>query len=497
MASFSIIQGGMGVGVSGWPLARAVSRRGQLGVVSGTGLAAVLARRLQTGDIGGHLRRALAKFPLPAIAQRILDKYFVEGGKREKDPFVLTPMPQVKESLAARELTVTANFVEVFLAKEGHTNAVGINYLEKIQFPHLTSLFGAMLAGVDYVLMGAGIPRVIPGVLDALAAGKPATYRIDIEHAKDADVSDNEEECCTTFDPALFCGGLAPHLARPRFLAIISSATLAMTLARKSNGQVDGFVVEGAIAGGHNAPPRGPMQLNERGEPLYGPRDVADLEKIRALKLPFWLAGGFGQPGKLAEAEALGASGIQVGTAFAFCEESGIDPEIKQRVLAESLSGAARVFTDPAASPTGFPLKVVQLPGTVSEPTVVASRERNCDLGYLRQTYRKEDGTLGYRCPAEPIDDYVRKGGRVEDTVGRKCLCNGLFATVGFAQLRPEGAEPPLVTAGDDVVNVHHFLRPGHKTYSAAEVIERLLESRIANPDGCQKPLNYDFQSSP
>lgn len=481
MASFRIIQGGMGVGVSGWPLARAVSRLGHLGVVSGTGLAAVLARRLQAGDIGGHLRRALANLPVAGIAQRILEKYFIEGGNPAEAPYALTPMPQVKESAAAVELTVAANFAEVFLAKEGHTNVVGINYLEKIQFPHLASLFGAMLAGVDYVLMGAGIPRAIPGVLDTLAAGRPATYRIDIERTEGACVSENEEACFTQFDPAGFCDGHAPQLARPRFLAIISSATLAMTLARKSNGQVDGFIVERATAGGHNAPPRGPMQLNQRGEPLYGPRDVADLDKIRALKLPFWLAGGFGRPGKLAEAEALGASGIQVGTAFAFCEESGIDPEIKQRVLAESPSGETEVFTDPAASPTGFPLKVVQLPGTASEPTVVAARVRNCDLGYLRHAYRKEDGMLGYRCPAEPVDQYVRKGGRVEDTIGRKCLCNGLFATVGFAQVRPHGAEPALVTAGDDVANVHHFLQPGRKTYSAADVVERLLQSRATD----------------
>lgn len=54
-----IIQGGMGVTVSGWRLARAVSKEGQLGVVSGTALDLVLARQLQLGDVGGHLRRAL------------------------------------------------------------------------------------------------------------------------------------------------------------------------------------------------------------------------------------------------------------------------------------------------------------------------------------------------------------------------------------------------------------------------------------------------------
>ena len=80
-------------------------------------------------------------------------------------------------------MTVAANFVEVFLAKEGHAGLVGINFLEKIQFPTLPSIFGAMLAGVDYVLMGAGIPRSIPGVLDRLAKGAAVELKIDVEGA--------------------------------------------------------------------------------------------------------------------------------------------------------------------------------------------------------------------------------------------------------------------------------------------------------------------------
>ena len=46
-----IIQGGMGAAVSSWRLAKAVSRRGQLGVVSGVALDLILARRLQDGKI--------------------------------------------------------------------------------------------------------------------------------------------------------------------------------------------------------------------------------------------------------------------------------------------------------------------------------------------------------------------------------------------------------------------------------------------------------------
>jgi nitronate monooxygenase len=83
-------------------------------------------------------------------------------------------------------------------------------------------------------------------------------------------------------------------------------------------------VIEGYTAGGHNAPPRGKLQVDERGEAIYGERDTVDLEKIRTLDVPFWLAGGYGSPEKLAEALDAGATGVQAGTAFAFCEESGL-----------------------------------------------------------------------------------------------------------------------------------------------------------------------------
>jgi nitronate monooxygenase len=465
-----IIQGGMGVAVSGWSLARTVSSLGQLGVVSGTALAVVLARRLQLGDPGGDLRLALAAFPYPPMAERILADYFIPGGKSPSAPFKLTPMPTLRPRRDLVELTAVANFVEVFLAKLGHQGAVGINFLEKIQLPTLPSIYGAMLAGVDYILMGAGIPRAIPGAMDQLAVGLPASLPIDVEGALPG------EQQVSVFDPKEFCGGAAPQLKRPFFLGIVASATLAIALARKASGRVDGFVVEGPTAGGHNAPPRGPLQLTAEGEPLYGLRDVPELGKIQALGLPFWLAGGYGRPGKLDEAIRLGAVGIQVGTPFAFCEESGVQPGLKQQALALSRLGQARIFTDPLASPTGFPFKVAQIDDTLSNAANYEARHRICDLGYLRHLYRKADGTVGYRCPAEPIENYLRKGGTADQTVGRKCVCNGLPATVGLAQVHPGGLdELPFVTAGDDFSNIALFLAPGADSYTAADVIRQLL----------------------
>ena len=235
-------------------------------------------------------------------------------------------------------------------------------------------------------------------------------------------------------------------------------------------------MVEGPLAGGHNAPPRGPLTLSELGEPVYGQRDLPDLTKIRELGLPFWLAGAYAHPDKLTEAGALGAAGIQVGTAFAFCEESGILPELKRRVCELSRSfGALRVRTDPLASPTGFPFKVLQLLGTLSDETRALARQRICDLGYLRQAFQRADGSVGYRCAGEPVDDYVRKGGLAEETKGRLCLCNGLMATIGLGQNRAEGPEAALVTAGDDIVHLSRLMPPDRDSYRAADVIGWLL----------------------
>jgi NAD(P)H-dependent flavin oxidoreductase YrpB (nitropropane dioxygenase family) len=219
-----------------------------------------------------------------------------------------------------------------------------------------------------------------------------------------------------------------------------------MNLARKSSGRVDGFVVEGSTAGGHNGPPRGELQFNALGEPLYGERDVVDLQRMRDLNLPFWLAGGVGSPDGLRRALDEGAAGIQVGTLFALCEESGIEPGLRRRILDAAASGNAPVFTDPRASPTGYPFKIVAL-----EKGNLAHRRRVCDLGYLRVAVRAPDGRLIYRCPAEPVADYVGKGGAIADVEGRQCLCNGLTATVGLGQWRHDGPEPFIVTSGDDL----------------------------------------------
>jgi nitronate monooxygenase len=461
-----IIQGGMGIGVSNWRLANAVSRLGQLGVVSGVAIDSVLARRLQDGDPGGHMRRAMERFPIPQVASEALARYFRPGGRAPGTPYTPLPMYQQSVSRARDQFSVLASFVEVSLAREGHAGIVGINLLTKIQMGNLAFLYGALLAGVDYVIMGAGIPREIPGALDALAKHLPAQLRLELE-----DGAPGQAEYLR-FDPAAHWEGAPPPVVRPRFLPIVASNLLATMLIKKASGRIDGFVIEGPTAGGHNAPPRDRGVSPETGEPLYGERDVVDLEQIRKLGLPFWVAGGAGRPERLQEALAAGAAGIQVGTLFAYADESGLTDTIRRGVLENVLRGTVRIRTEARASPTGFPFKLVSWDGDPAEGVV---RKRVCDLGYLRNAYGRGEAGIGYRCASEPEELFAAKGGDADETPGRQCLCNALLATIGLGQVREGGAvEPPLLTSGDEVTSLAVFLG-GRTHYAAADVVRWLL----------------------
>jgi nitronate monooxygenase len=340
-----------------------------------------------------------------------------------------------------------------------------------------------------------GIPMKIPGILDNLAESKDVVQQID--------TADRVDGVTLQFSPHSFweAAGNAEHaeaLKRPKFLPIVSSVVLAQSLLKRANGKgptngVDGFVVELSTAGGHNAPPRGfkydavtkthSADLNERGEPVYGEKDDVNLDKFaKATKgLPFWVAGSYADPKLLCDVLDAGGAGVQVGTAFALCKESGMKSDTKQTVLTSLASGKTLdVYTDPEASPTGFPFKVLQMEGTLSDLDVYQNRPRTCNLGYLRDIYQKPDGTMGYRCASEPIDDYIKKGGERAATQGRKCLCNALCTDTGFAQLQRKSnlKEPALVTIGDDVKNYSRFLKEneyGEWEYSATDVVDYLL----------------------
>lgn len=284
----------------------------------------------RVGDKGGHFRRALATFPDQALVQKALDKYFIEGGKAPDKPYRSLPLWTLEPSREIQEIAILGNYCEVWLAKHNDDGSptdgfVGMNLLTKVALPTIHSLYGAMLAGVDYIIMGAGIPVKIPGILDALADGQDCTLPIEV-----SGVPSDEELYSINFSPKAFWKGTGSHhvaeipLKRPAFLPIVSSTTLAQSLLKRSNGKgpskgVDGFVVELNKAGGHNAPPRGwHFEAGDSAEPAYGEKDMVDVKAFAkvAKGLPFWFAGSYGSREKLDEILEGGGSGVQVSSSF-------------------------------------------------------------------------------------------------------------------------------------------------------------------------------------
>lgn len=456
-----IRMGGMGVYMTTPFLARIVSLNGGIGTVSGAMVDQVLVRILQQGDIGGHYRRALAHFPFPAIAEKVLDKYFEPNpGAR---PMRHAPLLRVNPDKDAIALIVCANFALVWLAKEGHNNPIAINYLEKIQIPHIYALTGAMLAGVDQVSMGAGIPTQIPGVIDIIASGGNPSYHVNVENYSESVVR-------TEFNVDEFFGESLAGLRRPDFLPIITTDALAQILLKRSTGSIQGFVVEKPIAGGHNAPPRGGIKLDDTGEPIYSERDSANLEKMRAIGLPFWIGGGYASPDALKEAISSGAAGVQIGSAFALSRESGMRDDLRRHICTKLRQHELYTRTDLLASPTGFPFKVMNVGGTVGDRAHLLARTPRCNIGSLLRPYMDAQQSLGYRCPAEPLKAFLAKGGKVEDTDGVCCLCNGLLG----ATILAEAHEAAVITLGNDTSFIHHIPYGCDGEYGAIDVIKYL-----------------------
>ena len=509
LKSVRLIQGGMGAYVSNWRLAKAVAmeRPGTAaGTVSGTGLDVVYVRLLQLGDPGGHVRRALAAFDAQfgiTIGRRIVERYFIEGGKSPTARFKNAPRQVVRAQDGSDlvqpagepaapvaldldeeivELLIATGFAEVWLARQGHSGKVFINFLHKIELPLIYSMYGAMLADVDGIIVGAGNPDGLPAACSRLAGHESVTHELSVLYRESGEVF------YIPFDPRRVVDGkLAQRpLRRPAFLAIVSLENLVQALAQSPSGAPDGFIIEHHTAGGHNAGPQGPLKKDEKGQPIYGAGDEPDLQAIRQVGIPFWLAGGYGSREKLQEALAAGATGVQVGTVFALAEESGMKATYRSAILAELKKGTedAALVQTTLVSPTGFPFKVVQLGGTLADEAVYAARRRVCDLGLLQQrglSKAAADGTrrLFQRCPAAPLEDFIGKRGLPLNTEGRRCLCNGLLSCVGLGQTGLNGGElveePAIVTLGNHLDGVRRLSRQGQTPYFVRDVLADIL----------------------
>lgn len=453
-----LIQAGMGVHISSAHLANATARLGALGVVSSAGLRHTVLEEVRAGQT--DVIAAAKTFPFPDYVNELLA--FAPGGAKHHQA-VPVDVPDARRAAYPRRLSTIAAYVEVKRAKAGHDGKVGINVMWKCALTVLPSIYGAMLAGVDVLLCGAGVPMELPDMVVKLRRGEDLSYEpltggtthVHLEIAQDK--------------PEAHLSRFAP----PKMIPILSNFAFPKRLLdtwQKTYGVAPfAFVLENHAAGGHNAPPRNKTDFTAQDDlETY-------FEKVRALGVPIYVAGDFQNGGTREDYQywrARGAYGIQVGSRFALCTDSGMRADLREQIIAGNRAGTTQIETSPRFSPTGYPLKFVKLPGTLAQSELYQARARVCDRMYLAQSHFREnaDGTVteSYLCPAQPAKQYVRGGGEEADLEGRICLCNALLATAGFYT----DSEVPLITLGQSGAQVKESL-------SARQVVESILTPEV------------------
>lgn len=449
-----LIQAGMGIHISSAKLANSTARLGALGVVSGAAL-----RHIVLEDIRANDEETIAitqQFPITHFVEEALS--FMPGGRKHNRP-VPVDTPEPRYSALPRRLSAVAAFVEVMRARRGHRGKVGINIMWKCPLTVLPSIYGAMLAGVDALLCGAGVPMELPDIVAKIRAGINMEYLplTGTETHARMDIADDDS------------GAFLQQFKVPKMIPILSNFAFAKRLLdtweKKYSASPFAFVLENHAAGGHNAPPRNKSTFSEQDDiETY-------FEKVLALGIPVYAAGNFDGGGTREEFEswiAKGAYGLQIGSRFALCEESGMRDDLRQQILQKNQQKALEIKTDMVASPTGYPIKIAQLPGTISDEAIHQARKRVCNKKYLVRSHFQEqpDGSRKetYICAAMSPEEYSRLGGDPAETEGKVCLCNGLLSTAGYYQ----DVENAVVTLGIHGREITQSLR-------ARDIVEEIL----------------------
>lgn len=460
-----IIQGSMSIGIAGWKLARAVAQAGHLGIIAGFALEEVFFRRLQQGDPDGALHRALACFPHSAQSQFLVDTYETPKVTSRQEPFQSMPGTWYPPSRERQLLTVMAHFSEVWLAKENHAGLIGINYLEMNGPCFPAALYGALLAHVDYLIVRRSMLTALLNILEPLRHYAPVTWPvgpIGTFHASDV----------IAFDPRILPLKSTRPLPTPQSFLLTSIEKLSDLNEEGLPACVEGLI----LTQSPHTHPRHVMDVDSSAST----RPQA-LHALSQQKIPFFLSGSYGSPEKLQTALSLGASGIQVASLFLCCDESALHAFLKTQLLQTILKNQIEFFEDPWASPISIPLQWIALENTLSDPQLYFERSRICDLPYFQIPYSTPEERLQWRCPSEPLEPYLKKGGSIHDTHHRQCLCNAFLANLGLGQIRNGKIEKPLITAGPTLTHLAHFLKSGSLSYTAQTVLDYLLSSSTPN----------------
>jgi nitronate monooxygenase len=273
-----IVQGGMGVGVSAHRLAGTVAAMGGVGTISSVDL------RRHHPDLMERTEGAAAHAGHEAEGKALIDAANLEALERE-----------IK---AARKLS------------QGR-GLLAINVMRAVA-EYAASVKKALEAGIDAVVVGAGLPLDLPD----LAQDHPDAL-------------------------------LVPILSDARGVQLVVKKW------ERKKRLPDAIVIEHPrLAGGH----LGAAKVQDLNDPRFDFENVipAVLEFLKKAgierEIPIIAAGGVRCHEDIARLQALGAAGVQLGTPFAVTHECDAHPEFK-RVLAEARDEDMVEFTSVAGLP--------------------------------------------------------------------------------------------------------------------------------------------------
>jgi nitronate monooxygenase len=124
-------------------------------------------------------------------------------------------------------------------------------------------------------------------------------------------------------------------------MVVMGTATTVAEAVALERAGVDAVVAQGAEAGGHRGTFVGPAETSLIGTMALVP------QVVDAVTVPVVASGGIMDGRGIAAALALGASAVQMGTAFLTCEEAGVPPAYKEALLAadETDTALTRAFS--------------------------------------------------------------------------------------------------------------------------------------------------------
>lgn len=324
-ASFPLIQGGMGVGVSLAPLAAAVANEGGIGIISSACLDRLVSRRIG----------------------RNVDSY----------------RAMIEEVELARRLSAGG--------------LIGVNIMFALQRDYEASVRGAIDAGADLIICGAGLPLNLPAIKDP---GRTA---------------------------------LVPIVSSARALDLICKKW------DKLGYRPDAAVLEGPLAGGHLGFKIEEVDLESNRLESLLPQVLETASRFGSF--PVIAAGGIYDHADIRRFLELGAAGVQLGTRFLVAEESSATLDYKLAAIA-AVAADLVVATDPG-SPCGLPFRLISS-SSMFRQALQRQHLPLCDKGYVLQ--RDKEGHFT-QCPS-----------RI-DANRHFCICNGLLNSAGY-QDDPRGS---------------------------------------------------------